>query len=139
MIEGDAGPFDDGVTVAGNVFHDQGTAVIMMAYSICLVYAGCNVHVFGKCDRTTNELKNGEETSLSDGFMTARLCHPFLRDLAGCYAVSGGARPVAPQSGIGVKKEKCQLPTVMARVREHERQSRRPRVTADRRLQRKHS
>jgi hypothetical protein len=32
----------------GDVFHDQGSAVIMIAHSICAVYAVCNVQVLGK-------------------------------------------------------------------------------------------
>jgi len=36
----------------------------MMTHSIFLLYAGCNVHVFGKCTYITNESKNGEEVSL---------------------------------------------------------------------------
>ncbi len=41
----------------GDVFHDQGSAVIMIAYSTCAVYAVCNVQVLGK------ESHGGEQTS----------------------------------------------------------------------------
>ncbi len=30
------------------MFHDQGSAVIMVAHSTCGVYAGCNIQVLGK-------------------------------------------------------------------------------------------
>ena len=48
MIEGDGGVLDNDATMEGSMFHDQGSAVMMVAHSTCGVYAGCNIQVMGK-------------------------------------------------------------------------------------------
>ena len=51
MIEGDGGVLDNDATMEGDMFHDQGSAVIMKAHSTCGVYADCHIQVLEKESR----------------------------------------------------------------------------------------
>ena len=51
MIEGDGGVLDNDATLEEDMFHDQGSAVIMKAHSTCGVYADCHIQVLEKESR----------------------------------------------------------------------------------------
>jgi hypothetical protein len=48
MVGRDGGLRDDDMPVGRDVFHDQDSAVIMLAHATCLLYAICNVQVLGR-------------------------------------------------------------------------------------------